>query len=133
MPQGLDPNTLQSLMTAMQIHPQLQNALQRLDLRRVLSSAMDRAICDIIQPVIERSASIACMTAHELVNKDFALDPDVERMRKAAHLMVSGLAASLALVTGKEPLRVSMSNQLRALLGANVPDQVNRGGPGSVT
>lgn len=43
--------------------------MRGVDLRRLLSSAMDRAICDIIQPVIERSASIACMTAHELVNK----------------------------------------------------------------
>ncbi len=35
---------------------------------------------------------------------------------QAAHLMVSSLAGSLALVTCKEPLRVSLSNQLRVLL-----------------
>lgn len=56
--------------------------------------------------------------------QDFALEPDAERMRKAAHLMVSGLAASLALVTGKEPLRVSLANQLRAMLAPSVPEQV---------
>lgn len=42
-------------------------------------------------------------------------------MRKAAHLMVSSLAGSLALVTCKEPLRVSIGNHVRSLLGqANV-------------
>jgi len=37
-------------------------------------------------------------------------------MRKAAHLMVSSLAGSLALVTCKEPLRVSIGNHVRSLL-----------------
>lgn len=37
-------------------------------------------------------------------------------MRKAAHLMVSSLAGSLALVTCREPLRSSLATQLRHLL-----------------
>lgn len=44
------------------------------------------------------------------------MDPDEMRMRKAAHLMVSSLAGSLALVTCKDPLRVSMSNSLKLIL-----------------
>ena len=36
-------------------------------------------------------------------------------MRSAAHMMVQNLAGSLALVTCKEPLRVSMGNHLRSL------------------
>lgn len=43
-------------------------------------------------------------------------------MRKAAHLMVQNLAGSLALVTCKEPLRVSMSSHLRSLLQVQVPE-----------
>ena len=42
-------------------------------------------------------------------------------MRKAAHLMVSSLAGSLALVTCREPLRSSLATQLRHLL-ANTMD-----------
>jgi CCR4-NOT transcription complex subunit 1 len=42
-------------------------------------------------------------------------------MRKAAHLMVSNLAGSLALVTCKEPLRVSIGNHMRQLLGSATP------------
>jgi hypothetical protein len=43
-------------------------------------------------------------------------------MKEAAHLMVQSLTCSLALVTCKEPLRVSISNHLRALLIANNAD-----------
>ena len=62
--------------------------------------------------------TIACYTTVELLTKDFALEPDEQRMRKAAHLMVSCLAGSLALVTGKDPLRVSLTNALRGLISA---------------
>ena len=40
-------------------------------------------------------------------------------MRAAAHSMVQNLTSSLALVTCKEPLRVSINNHLGSLLEAN--------------
>jgi CCR4-NOT transcription complex subunit 1 len=80
-------------------------------------------MCEIITPVVERSVTIACMTTYELVTKDFANDPDESRLRAAAHLMVSSLAGSLALVTCKEPLRVSLSSQLRQMLQPSVDPQ----------
>jgi CCR4-NOT transcription complex subunit 1 len=91
-------------------------------LKRVVPVAVDRAIREIIQPVVERSVTIACITSRELILKDFAMEPDETKMRKAAHLMVSNLAGSLALVTCKEPLRVSMSNHLRSLLQSATQD-----------
>ena len=48
--------------------------------------------------------------------QDFAVEPDEQRMRKAAHLMVGSLAGSLALVTCRDPLRTSLTNRLRSLL-----------------
>lgn len=42
-------------------------------------------------------------------------------MVQAAHLMVSNLAGSLALVTCKEPLRVSIGNHMRSLLSTAAP------------
>ena len=48
--------------------------------------------------------------------QDFAVEPDDQRMRKAAHLMVGSLAGSLALVTCRDPLRTSLTNRLRSLL-----------------
>ena len=51
-----------------------------------------------------------------MVNKDFALEPDDNRLRKAAQLMASSLAGRLALVTCKDPLRVTTSKYLREFL-----------------
>ena len=48
--------------------------------------------------------------------QDYAMEEDEASMRKAAHLMVSSLAGSLALVTCREPLRSSLATQLRHLL-----------------
>ncbi len=67
-------------------------ATERLGLKRVVPIAVDRAIVEIINPVVERSVTIACMTTHELIVKDFAFEVDEQRMRKAAHLMVTSLA-----------------------------------------
>ena len=50
--------------------------------------------------------------------------PNEQRLLKAAHLMVSNLAGALALVTCKEPLRLSMSNHLRQLLSGSTDDAV---------
>ncbi|CAM9654454.1 unnamed protein product, partial [Ectocarpus sp. 4 AP-2014] len=96
--------------------PQLKDVL-----KRVVPVAVDRAIREIIQPVVERSVTIACITSKELVQKDFAMEADENKMRKAAHLMVSNLAGSLALVTCKEPLRVSIGNHMRSLLSTAAP------------
>jgi len=98
-------------------------------LKRVVPIAVDRAIREIIQPVVERSVTIACITTKELITKDYAMESDENKMRKAAQLMVSNLAGSLALVTCKEPLRASISSHLKQLLSAAVAEGA-RGGNG---
>ncbi|GJD10455.1 CCR4-NOT transcription complex subunit 1 [Galdieria sulphuraria] len=86
------------------------------ELKRLLPVAVDRAVREIIQPVVERSCLIASITSRELVLKDFALDKSAEHLRQAAYKMGQSLASCLALVTSKEPLRVSLSSHLRNLL-----------------
>ena len=93
---------------------------ERAQLRRLVPLAVDRAVADVGAPVVERSASIACMAAAELARKDYGADPDDARLRSAAHLAAASLAGSLALVTCREPLRAALAAQLRALL-AQVP------------
>ena len=83
----------------------------RVALARLTPVALTAAVREIVSPVVERSVTIACMTARELVLKDFAVEPDGARLRKAAHLMVSSLAGSLALVTCREPLKASVATQ----------------------
>lgn len=84
-------------------------------LRQIVHSAVERAIAEIITPVVERSVTIASISTVQLVTKDFAIEPDEEKMRHAAGIMVRQLAGSLALVTCKEPLKVSMTNYIRMI------------------
>lgn len=67
-------------------------------------------------PVIERSVTIAGISTRELVTKDYALEVNEEKMRKAAQLMAQNLAGNLAMVTCKEPLRSNMITHLRLML-----------------
>jgi CCR4-NOT transcription complex subunit 1 len=96
------------------------SALNNAALKRAVPVAVDRAIREIIQPVVERSVTIACITTKEIVAKDFAMESDENKLRKAGQLMVANLAGSLALVTCRDPLRNSVSTNLRQLLTASV-------------
>ncbi|KAK6285447.1 hypothetical protein POUND7_011626 [Theobroma cacao] len=88
-----------------------------LHFQRVVPIAMDRAIKEIVAGIVQRSVSIATQTTKELVLKDYAMESDETRIYNAAHLMVASLAGSLA----HEPLRGSISSQLRSSLqGLNV-------------
>jgi CCR4-NOT transcription complex subunit 1 len=99
--------TVNGSLALLAAHPQL---------KAIVALAVDRAIREVIQPVVERSSTIACITTKELVAKDFALEASEAKMRKAAQLMVANLAGSLAVVTSRDPLRLSMINHLRLLL-----------------
>ena len=46
--------------------------------------------------------------------QDFALDPEESRMRAAAHHMVRFMTAGMALITCREPLLISINNNLRS-------------------
>lgn len=88
-------------------------------LKRVVHHSIDRAIREIINPVVERSVTIAGISSRDLVQKDFGMEGDPMKLRHAAHLMVQNLAGNLALVTCKEPLRTSMISNVRTMLGHN--------------
>ncbi|PUU75388.1 hypothetical protein B9Z19DRAFT_1067482 [Tuber borchii] len=83
---------------------------------RILQLAMDCAIMEIIRSVVERSATIASISTSQLIQKDFATEGDEGKMRNTAHIVVRHLARGLALVMCKGPLRMSMQNNIRALL-----------------
>jgi len=85
-------------------------------LNRIVCHALDKAIKEIIQAVVERSVHIACITTKELVQKDFVLEADGQLMKRASHQMVQSLTGALALVTCKEPLRNAICSVLKSLL-----------------
>ncbi|KAL5338684.1 CCR4-Not complex component, Not1-domain-containing protein [Aspergillus crustosus] len=84
-------------------------------LRQIVHTAVERAIAEIITPVVERSVTIASISTVQLVSKDFAMELDEDKFRHACGNMVRQLAGSLALVTCKEPLKVSMTNYIRMI------------------
>ncbi|KAK9467949.1 CCR4-Not complex component, Not1-domain-containing protein [Lipomyces arxii] len=100
-------STYSQAATAFSSHPAFKKLLQL---------AIEKSIRELISPVVERSVTIAQLSTKELILKDFALEPDEEKVRKAAYNMVEYLASNLALVTCKEPLRHNISNNLNALL-----------------
>lgn len=83
--------------------------------RKLVGSAVDNSIVEILPPVVDRSVTIALITTRELVLKDFAHDGDYQRVLKAADLIVQNLAGSLALVTCREPLRMSLTTNLKKI------------------
>lgn len=61
--------------------------------------------------------------------QDYVFEADEQRLRKAAHLMVTCLAGSLALVGSRESMRSLLALQLRNVLTENIPgieDQVRQ-------
>ncbi len=84
-------------------------------LHEIVRTSLTRALQDIIQPVVDRSVAIAAIATQQMIHKDFATEPDENRIRTSAINMVKATAGSLALVTSKEPLRANFTNYMRSL------------------
>ncbi|KAF8226250.1 Not1-domain-containing protein [Tricholoma matsutake] len=98
------------------VNPQLTPLNMNHAFKRVVQMAVDRAVREIILPVVERSVTIAGISTRELVAKDFVTESNEEKMRSAGHLMAKKLAGSLALVTCKEPLKSNLATHFRQFL-----------------
>ncbi|EJF62472.1 Not1-domain-containing protein [Dichomitus squalens LYAD-421 SS1] len=123
-------NILSSILPHVTINPQLAPLNTNPSFKRAIQMAIDRAVREIILPVVERSVTIAGISTRELVAKDFVTEPNEDKLRKAGHLMAQKLAGSLALVTCKEPLKGNLGSHIRQFLSEFgftdqiVPDQV---------
>lgn len=119
IPGGLSPQavaaSIPDLKEDLQIPPTNEMVVGRAQLEGIVSTALTRALQDIIQPVVDRSVTIAAISTREMVRKDFATEPDEVRIRTSAINMVKATAGSLALVTSKEPLRGNFTNYMRNL------------------
>ena len=107
--------------------PQAAGNVTQTQLRNIFVNAAQQAIYEIIAPVVERSVTIAAISTAELIQKDFSTEADVEKLQHSAHTVVKALSGSLALVTCKEPLRMSIMNNIRILASRNLPDQLPEG------
>uniref|UniRef100_A0A0E0F0Y0 CCR4-Not complex component Not1 C-terminal domain-containing protein n=1 Tax=Oryza meridionalis TaxID=40149 RepID=A0A0E0F0Y0_9ORYZ len=122
MPEQVSSHGLSQLMAAIpraDIYFRINEKLSSfgsLQYSKIMDMALDKAIKEIIGPVIQRSVTIASRTTKELILKDYAMEADDSAVSRSAHLMVGTLAGSLAHVTSKEPLRVALSSHLRSLI-----------------
>lgn len=122
--QEINVASLAGLAPHIQINAQIPIFQQHPHLRQFVRPAIERAVQELVHPVVERSIKICLTTAEMIVKKDFALDPEESRMRAAAHHMVRFMTAGMALITCREPLLISINSNLRsnflaALRGAN--------------
>lgn len=83
---------------------------------QIVRTSMERALHEIMPPVVERSVQIATTTALRVSTMDFCTDPDDSKLQLASRYMVQHLVGNLANVTAQEPLSVSFSNNLRTQL-----------------
>lgn len=106
--------TLNTLAQHIRINEQIALFQAHPHLKQFIKPAVERAIQDWIPPVVERSIKISLTTCEQIVKKDFALDPEEQRMRIAAHHMVKNLTAGMAMITCRDPLLISITANLRS-------------------
>ena len=81
--------------------------MDKREIVQMLYKVLNDSISNIIGPVIERAVNISLVTTKELVIKDFQFEPNENKFKAAAINSIKSLAGALALVTCKEPLRMS--------------------------
>lgn len=116
--------TLPNLEDVLKYPPTSGSPADQAMVKNIIYRAFDQAIQEIIAPVVERSITIASISTAQLIAKDYTLESDPEKYRIAARQMIKSLAGSLALVTCKEPLRMSISNYIRRPVQDDLPEQL---------
>lgn len=116
---GLSPHiNINANIPLLQAHPQLKQCVRQ---------SVERAVQELVHPVVDRSIKIAMTTCEQIIRKDFALDSEEARMRVAAHHMMRNLTAGMAMITCREPLLMSIATNLKnnfaAALRAPTPQQ----------
>ncbi|XP_074532821.1 CCR4-NOT transcription complex subunit 1 isoform X3 [Halichoeres trimaculatus] len=116
---GLSPHiNINVNIPLLQAHPQLKQCVRQ---------SVERAVQELVHPVVDRSIKIAMTTCEQIIRKDFALDSEESRMRVAAHHMMRNLTAGMAMITCREPLLMSIATNLKnsfaAALRAPTPQQ----------
>ncbi|KAI0021775.1 CCR4-Not complex component, Not1-domain-containing protein [Xylariomycetidae sp. FL0641] len=118
---GLSPHNIPvsvpDVGNMLQIPPTNEMVVNAHRLHEMVRGAVTKALHDIIQPVVDRSVTIAAISTQQMIHKDFATEPDDSKLRTAAISMVKATAGSLAQVTSKEPLRANITNYLRSSAG----------------
>ncbi|XP_068115836.1 CCR4-NOT transcription complex subunit 1-like [Hyperolius riggenbachi] len=82
-------------------------------LKQYVHQAFERAVQELVHPVVERSIKIAMATCENIICKDFALDSEESRMQVSTHHMMRNLTAAMAMVICREPLLMRIATNLK--------------------
>ncbi|KAG8817898.1 hypothetical protein FRC17_011048 [Serendipita sp. 399] len=108
-------NLLLEMRSRFFFEPELERYAASPRFLRMVQTVFEAAIREtcIVQPVVERSANVAAISAANIVSRDYSAEGDETKLKRAAHNMVRRLAAGLALVTAKEVLRQTLASTFR--------------------
>ncbi|CAB3374513.1 Hypothetical predicted protein [Cloeon dipterum] len=107
-------------LTAHIVVPPLPLFQAQPSLKQYIKGAIERAVQEWMAPVLDRSIKISLTTCEQIIKKDFALDPDPDRMRAAAHHMVRNLTAGMAMITCRDSLLVAICSNLKSAFGTQL-------------
>ncbi|KAI8991615.1 CCR4-Not complex component, Not1-domain-containing protein [Mycotypha africana] len=87
--------------------------------KRWAIAGITQAIQEIVGPTVKRAVGIATVSTRELVTKDFCMEGDELKLRRAAQTMAQSLAGRLAMVYCQEHLHSSMLHHLVSIFTAH--------------
>lgn len=112
-PSAAVPSSFESLIA---FNPNIMVLHSSSTLRKIVLFAVEYAIREIVLSVAERAISIAGSTTRTLVMKDLGREADDNVIKSAARQMVQSLAANLALVTSRDPIKPAIIHNIRAFV-----------------
>eukprot|EP00884_Botryococcus_braunii_P017999 jgi/Botrbrau1/4883/Bobra.0032s0038.1 len=115
-----------SLLPRVVISSSLAAYAQKYDLQKVTAAAMEVALHNACNVHVERAVTISSTLTFEIVRKDFAFDSDEARVRQAAHLAVTSLAAALVVASSKDLLRGHLTMHLRRYMESAANEDPDR-------
>jgi CCR4-NOT transcription complex subunit 1 len=87
---------------------------RQLQYSKIMDTALDKAIKEILCPVVEKSVGTAIQNTKKLILKDYALESDNNTIKSSVHSIARTIAGNLAYANCKEPLCVALTDHLQS-------------------
>ncbi|ODN04366.1 CCR4-NOT transcription complex subunit 1 [Orchesella cincta] len=110
----VDTSNLNGLLAHIAINNQLPLFQANPGLKQNVRPSIEKAIQELLHPVVDRSIKYTISACEQIIKKDFALDPEENRMRAAAHHMMRYLTAGMAMITSRDHIFLAISGNLKS-------------------
>lgn len=120
----IDTSNLPALLVNVSINGQLPLFQSHPQLKQLVRTSIEKAIQDLLAPVVDRSIKYTVNACEQVIKKDFALDFEEGRMRAAAHHMMRYLTAGMAMITSRDHIFVAITNNLKSAFTAQLTQAV---------